>query len=315
MNTDIRFYREADVFAKLSLETVIEEVEFALRREHEGTATNIPKTMTTWGERSSAHALGALDLGESLVAFKTWVNTPRGAAAVATVFDAEDGRLHAVVQAGILGAVRTAAIVGVATRRLAASGADELAIIGSGRQSLSQVLAVHAVRPLRRICVWSPRPSSRDAFAEQIRAHVPASVVVADTLRDAVRGVGIVTLVTRATEPILAADDLAAGAHLNAVGAILPSNAEFDPRLLGSAKLTVVDNLENARRSSRELREFFGDDWSRVHRLADVVAGTVAPDDTASGPTVFKPLGMGLSDSAALTAFLRVVEPGLMGAR
>jgi ornithine cyclodeaminase len=118
-----------------------------------------------------------------------------------------------------------------------------------------------------------------------------------------------VTLMTRASEPVLGAGDLSAGAHLNAVGAILPANAEFDPRLLAAAQLTVVDNLENARRSSRELREHFGDDWSRVRTLGDVVTGAVKRDDSTPAPTIFKSLGMGLCDLAAATAFLRSVQP------
>lgn len=312
--SEVRVYTEADVFANLRLDAVIEAVESALIREDGGTAHNITKTMTTWGTASSAHALGAIDLGESLVAFKTWVNTPDGAAAVATVFDATDGHLHAVVQAGVLGALRTAAIAGVATRWLSAAGADEMAIIGSGRQALPQVLAVHSVRPLRRVRVWSPQPERRADLARRIEQSIQVHTSAEETLRDAVSAAGIVTLVTRAAEPFLGAGVLAPGAHLNAVGAILPANAEFEPALLGSAQLTVVDNLKNAQSSSRELREFCGDDWSAVNTLAEVVTGSVKRDDSALGPTVFKPLGMGLADLAALTAFLRSVEPdGIVG--
>jgi ornithine cyclodeaminase len=308
MSAEVRVYTEADVFQNLRLDVVIDAVEAAFTREHDGTAHDIPKTMAIWGPASSAHALGAVDVGASLVAFKTWVNTPNGAAAVATVFDAEDGHLHAVVQAGVLGALRTAAVAGVATRWLAAADADEFAIVGTGRQALPQVLAVHAVRPLRRVRVWSPRAERRAAFAEQIEQAIAVPASAETTLGGAVTGAGIVTLVTRATEPFLDADDLDPGAHLNAVGAILPANAEFTPALLGSAQLTVVDNLANARKSSRELREFFCEDWSAVATLADVVTGGAGRDGNDPRPTVFKPLGMGLADLAALTAFLRVVE-------
>ena len=126
---------------------------------------------------------------------------------------------------------------------------------------------------------------------------------------DAVAGAGIVTLVTRAREPFFRPADLPARAHLNAVGAILPANAEFDPSLLDDVALTVVDNLENARRSSRELREHYGDDWSAVHTLGEVVTGKVERSSADGRPTVFKGLGMGLADLAAVTAFLRTVEP------
>jgi alanine dehydrogenase len=309
MNAPVPFYTEADVVKNLQLSAVIDTLESALARECDGTATNIPKTMAVFGQASSAHALGAVDLGTSLVAFKTWVNTPSGAAAVATVFDATDGHLRAVVQAGMLGALRTAAVSGVATRWLAAPGADELAIVGAGRQALPQVMAVHAVRPLRAVRVWSRDPQRRRALADQITQTISVPATAPDTLTEALAGAPIVTLVTRAAEPFLTAADLDRGAHLNAVGAILPTNAEFDPALLGGAQLTVVDNLDNAKRSSRELREFYAEDWSQVRTLADVVTGAVKRDDSDPRWTVFKPLGMGLADLAALEAFLRVVDP------
>lgn len=300
-----RVHREADVLAALDLRTVIDAVEAAVAAEAAGTARNIPKTMTTWDPASSAHALGAV--GDGLVAFKTWVNTPAGASALVTVFDAADGSLLATVEAGALGALRTAAVSGVATRWLAAPDADVLAVAGTGRQALRQVQAVHLVRPLHEVRVWSPTPAHRAAFAARLGDELGLAAVTVEALPDAVAGAGIVTLVTRATEPILT--DLPPRTHLNAVGAILPANAEFAPALLDGVQLTVVDNRENARRSSRELREHFGDDWSTVATLGEVVTGAAKRADTDPRPTVFKGLGMGLADLAAVAAYLRIVDP------
>lgn len=308
MNAKVALYSEPDVRDALSVASVLDSVKLALEREAVGTASNIAKTMTTWPPKSSAHALGAFDSVDGLVGFKTWVNTPAGAAAQFTLFDAADGRLLASMAAGHLGLYRTAAISGLATQALSAANADEFAIIGSGRQALAQVEAVNLVRPLRRVRVWSRTPERRVAFGAEISSALGLDVVVANSVEDAVDGAPIVTLMTRASEPFLSRDALAANAHLNAAGAILPANAEFDPRLLANAKLTVVDSLENARNGSRELREYFGDDWSTVHTLGELLAGKVAVPPGA-GLTVFKSLGMGLCDLAAAAAFLRAVQP------
>ncbi|MGY1739453.1 MULTISPECIES: ornithine cyclodeaminase family protein [unclassified Blastococcus] len=305
----VPFHTEDDVRGALDLPSVIEAVESVLVAQSTGLATTLAKTMTTWAPASSAHALGAVDLGSGLVAFKTWVNTPQGASATVTAYDATDGALVAAVSAGALGALRTAAVSAVATRWLSAPDADELALLGTGRQALGQVRAVRAVRPLRRVRVWGRDPGRRTALAERVTADLGVEAVPVATVPDAVAGAPVVTLVTRAAEPVLPAGVLAEGAHLNAVGAILPANAEFEPGLLAAARLTVVDDLDNARRSSRELREFYGDDWSPVHRLADVVTGAVRVPG-GRGPTVFKGLGTGLADLAAVTAFLRAVRPG-----
>jgi len=142
---------------------------------------------------------------------------------------------------------------------MADPAADELAVIGSGRQALRQVQAVAAVRPLRRIRVWSPTPENREDFAVQVQETTGMETVAAQSLDEATRGAPVVTLVTRAREPFLRREHLAPGAHLNAVGALLPANAEFEPALLADADLVVVDSVENARRSSkRDARHLLG---------------------------------------------------------
>jgi ornithine cyclodeaminase len=91
---------------------------------------------------------------------------------------------------------------------------------------------------------------------------------------------------------------VARGAHINAVGAIVPTGAEVASDVLARCTRIVADSPAQARRLSRELIEFHGDDdgaWARVARLADVVAAgsrRTAGDDV----TLFKSLGMGISD-------------------
>ena len=297
--TSVQQLTDADVRERLRVPSLIDALADVVASEHAGTAQNIPTTMAAWDGRS-AHALGARDSAAGVVAFKTWVFTPDGAAAVMTVFDAADGQLLAVLDAGALGALRTAAASGLATRLMSVPAADELAIAGTGRQALRQVEAVHAVRPLRRVRVWSPRESSREEFAAIVSAELGLEAAACATVEEAVDGAPLVTLITRASEPFLRRGVLAPGAHLNAVGAILPANAEFDADLLADADLVAVDSVENARLGSRELREAYGDQgWDAVVTLGALqVSAATRPD--SPGLTVFKGMGMGLSDLAAV---------------
>ncbi|MFG1923124.1 ornithine cyclodeaminase family protein [Cryptosporangium sp. NPDC048952] len=288
----MRFWTEDDVRNGPTLPQVIDSLEQVLTHEAHGTAWNVDKTMTTWPGSASAHALGAVDRDTDLVIFKTWVNTPAGASALMSLFSAADGAAIGVAEAGAAGSLRTAAASGLATRWMAAEDADELAVLGAGRQARRQVEAVAAVRPLRRVRLWNRTTDAAHALAAQVRADLDVEVVVADTVAHATNDVPIVTLITRAQDPFLHLEHLAEGAHLNAVGAILPSHAEFDPTVLEHSSLTVVDSLENARRASRELHG-----WDAIETLADVVTGKVKrPADPRC--TVFKGMGMGLSDLA-----------------
>ena len=85
-----------------------------------------------------------------------------------TLFSMEDGACLAVVEATALGQMRTAAVTGVGTKRLAPKDADNLGIVGTGKQSLPQIAAVHAVRPLKEVRVSSRNPETRRTFAENV---------------------------------------------------------------------------------------------------------------------------------------------------
>lgn len=292
-----------DVTRTVPLNEAMAAVAEIVVRETTGAARAIPKTMATWDPSSAAHALGGFDAEAQLVGFKTWVNTPAGAAALFSLFRADNGALLATMQAVALGLIRTASISGIATQLLSDPSATELAIVGSGRQALLQVAAVRAVRPITRVRVWSPREESRERFAGTVKSELGLEAITHRSVDEAVDGAQIVTLITRAREPFLPTGVLSAGAHLNAVGAILPQNAEFDASLLEQADLTVVDSLENARNSSRELRAFFGDDWSRVRTLGELLTGAAKRPESPR-LTVFKGVGLGLGDLAvAATAY------------
>lgn len=316
MSSTIPTFSEDDVAATATIPAVIDSLRHVLRHEAEGSAWNIDKTLTTWPDQSSAHALGAVDTHEQIVVFKTWVNTPRGAAALASAFAANDGRLLATFEAGTFGTLRTSAISAVATDLLADPDADELAVVGTGRQALGQVKAVAAVRDLRCVRVWSPDGRRREDFGGQVRDRLGLAVEVVATLDAATSAARIVTVVTRARDPFLGIDHLAHGAHLNAVGALLPANAELHPDVLPAADLVAVDSIENARRGSRELREHLDAGGGTPTRLADLVLGKV-PRPRNPRLTVFKSMGMGLADLAVarllfpeMTPMERSAKPG-----
>ena len=306
---DLLWISEREVAETVTLSDAIDVLREWLLDEDAGGAESIPKALGTFEPRSSLHALGALSTARGRGCFKTWVNTPKGRASLLTLFDTECGRALAVIESGTLGLLRTAAISGVATDHLAPAAASTMGIIGSGHLALRQVEAVHAVRPLSTVIVHSPTPDHRRAFATQIADELGIAAQAVDTVIGAVDGQPIVTLISRAREPFLSAAALLRGAHVNAVGAILPANAEMAGDVAARSSLTVVDSVENARRGSRELIEF--DRWEKIAPLHRVVAGAV-PRPSEPELTIFKGMGMGLSDLAvASLVFERALERDL----
>lgn len=305
---------EEDVGASIDLNTAISALDQGLRLEAEGDATNIVKALATWDPTSSMHSLGSIMPGRGFSGFKTWAFTPKGAGAAFSLFDTKNGRQLALMEAGLIGLLRTSGISGLATHALANPDADEMALIGTGRQAMMQVAAVAATRPIRRLKVWSRTPQSRQKFITEMKSKFPFAIEEANTLEDALANMPIVTLITRATEPFLDGSMLAKGAHVNAAGAILPANAEFLPNVFDRAGLVVVDDMSNAQKASRELREKYGADsanWSHVKTLGEILAsGSGRPANCDI--TLFKPMGMGLSDlSVAIVVYQRAIEVGL----
>jgi ornithine cyclodeaminase/alanine dehydrogenase-like protein (mu-crystallin family) len=311
--TDLVWLTEADVVSLVSINDGIKALRGALVAESEGNARTIDKALGTW-PKGAMHALGSMMVESGYAGFKTWVHTDAGASAIFSLFDARNGSILAVLEAGALGQIRTAAMSGLGAELLAAPDADEIGLIGTGAQALTQIAAVAAARRIRRVKVFGPHAERRRAFIARLAHEFAFEVIEAGSVAEAVHGMPIVTLITRATDPFLGAEMIAPGALLIAAGAILPANAEMLPDVLDRADPIVVDSIGNAHKGSRELIAHFGaelEGWSKVQTLGARIAANQPPPADAD-LVLFKPMGSGLSDLAvAIMAFERAREAGV----
>jgi ornithine cyclodeaminase len=289
---------EAEVVSMMDIAGAIDALEQGLMAEARNEAQNMIKTHVEWGGGSTLHAIGAVFPVAGFCGTKVWSHTENGATPMLVLFDSNDGSLKAMIEAFALGQMRTAAACGVATRWLAEPTAEEFAMIGTGKQAISQVAAILAVRPIRRIRVFSPDEARRNRFVERLRSEFELETVAASSVREAVEGASIITLATRAKDPILSADMVERGAHINSVGAIVPSRAEVTPDVLSRSSRIVTDSVPQARKLSRELIDFLGSDdagWKTVQPLSTIVSERF-PRSEADDLTLFKSLGVGISD-------------------
>ena len=295
---------EAEVVRLMNLGEAIAALEKGLRMEARGEAENMVKTHVAW-DHNNLHAIGAAFSGVGVVGTKTWAHTGDGTCPLLILFDAKNGSLKAVIEAFALGQMRTGGICGVATNWLAREDATEMAIVGTGKQALAQIAAVAAVRPLRRVGVFSPRPESRSEFVRKARTEFDFDVVEARSVEEAVADAMIVTTVTRATQPFLTSHMLRAGAHVNAVGAITPDRAEIAQDLFPRCTTVAVDSLPAVQKLSSEFIEYYANKgWDRVKPLSAVLASqTKRP--SAADLSMFKAMGMGISDLALGTEILQ----------
>jgi len=221
---------------------------------------------------------------------------------VVILFDVENGRLLAVIDATSITAIRTAAASGAATRLLAREDARDLAILGSGVQARSHIEAMATVRPLHRVRIWSRDPSRARAFSEREsrRFGIPVEPVAA--ARDAVRGADLICTTTASREPVLEGDWIVPGAHINAVGACFAAYRELDTRAVVRSRL-YVDRRESALHEAGDFmipkaEGAIGEDHI-VGELGEALLGTVPGRRSPEEITLFKSLGIAVEDLAA----------------
>jgi alanine dehydrogenase len=232
--------------------------------------------------------------------------------------------LAAIVQVFAMGAMRTGAASGIATKYLANDDAAILGVLGSGRQARTQVEAVCKVRDIREVRVYSPNAAHREAFCDAFKNINKIIYLPVSNAEAAVRGADIVVSATTAEQPVVLGRWLKPGTHINAIGANFEHRRELDRDAVLAAQFICADDIEQVRYESTDLVEPVkaGDlKWAQVHGLSDVVSGKLKGRNALDDVTLFKSLGVAIEDVAlavrayeqAVARKVGVVLPNLAG--
>ena len=204
--------------------------------------------------------------------------------------DAEDGRLLAVLDAGAVTALRTAAAAVLAADTLGRSDASSCAVVGCGVNGAetARTFVARGRRPL----VWDVDHARRETVAELVGADVASS---AD---EALRS-DVVATVTPGHDVLYREGSLRAGQHVSLMGADGPGKAEVEVAELVRARLFCDDweqashggELIGAAASGLVRRE-------NVTHLGDVLTGSAAGRRSADEVTLFDSTGLAIQDLA-----------------
>jgi len=230
------------------------------------------------------------------------------------IFDPANGSPLALCEAGAITAVRTAAVSALVTDRLARPDTVTVAILGAGTQAASHIEAMLTVRPIERFRVWSRAADKVQAFAKEQAARHGVTVEAASDIASAVDGADIVCTTTSAREPILFAEMLEPGMHINAVGASIPSWREIDPGVLPLASL-FTDRRESLANEAGEfihaVEESLIPSGLVVPEIGEILAGDHPGRTSETEITLFRSLGLAVEDIAsAQLVYERAVEGG-----
>jgi len=230
------------------------------------------------------------------------------------IFDPAKGSPLALCEAGAITEVRTAAVSALATDKLARPDSVTVAILGAGAQANSHVEAMLAVRPVERFRVWGRNADKVGVFAAEQADRYGVVVEATGDIESAVAGADIVCTTTSAREPILFAEMLEPGMHVNAVGASIPSWREIDPGVLPLVTL-FTDRRESL---ANEAGEFIHavetglvEQGLVVPEVGEVLNGDHPGRTSETEITLFRSLGLAVEDIAsAHLVFERALESG-----
>ena len=224
------------------------------------------------------------------------------------LFEAKHGQLLAIMDATTITAIRTAAVSGAATRLLARTDADDLAILGSGVQARTHLAAMLHSRPIQKVRVWSRDAEHSQRFAEREskRHGIPVSAVA--TVQEAVKEADIICTTTSAREPVLKGEWITPGTHINAVGSSVAFARELDSAAVKNARL-FVDRRESTLNEAGDFllarKEGIVDDSHIAGEIGDLIIGQIDGRRSSDEITLFKSLGLGIEDLAAANHIYR----------
>ena len=232
------------------------------------------------------------------------------------LFSAETGELLAIINASAITAIRTAAASGVATELLARTDACNLAVLGSGVQARTNLIAMAEVRAIKRCRIASRHYANAQKFAEEMSHHVSFPIEPVQNVAAALDGADLIVTATTAKEPIVKREWIAPGAHLNLVGSSIPRAREVDSETIASGSL-FVDRRESTLNEAGDYlfpaREgVIGPDHIRAE-VGEVLTGKNSGRTSADEITIFKSLGIAIEDLFAAEYLYRKARESKVG--
>ena len=292
------FLNETDVRQLLTMPLALDAVEEAHSELSLARAVDVPRQRTRLPQ-TALHLLQGAMPGRDAIGYKAYTSNRSGVRFLVHVFSAATGGLRVVLEADFLGMMRTGAASGVATRWLARPDAEILGVFGAGWQAEGHLEAIAAVRPLRRVKVFSRNAERLAAFCSKMAERLKIEVVPASSAEETVRGSDIVSTITTSAAPLFEAAWLSPGTHINAAGSNSLIRREVGEDVLKVCRPIVVDSVDTALKEAGDLLPAMEKgrlSERQLVELGDVIVGRHPGRSTADEITLFESQGMAIQD-------------------
>lgn len=230
--------------------------------------------------------------------------------ATITLVDPDTGFPIAIMDGTHITKMRTGAAGAVAAKYLSREDSKVAAFVGAGVQASTQLEALLIIRPkLSRIKVYDVNEAKMEQFAEDAGANYGLQVECAGSVKEAVGDADIVITSTPVRTPIIKAEYIRRGTHINAIGADAPGKQELDPAILKRAKI-VIDNWEQASHGGEinvPLSKGLISKEDIYADIGEIVSGKKPGRKSPDEITVFDSTGLAIQDISAAGEIYRKI--------
>ena len=306
---------EAAIAELLSEQEAFEAVEATFGAMARGAAYNFPVIREAIGHADALYGFkSGFDRETLAMGLKSggyWPgNEARGLTnhqSTVILFDADTGRVKALVGGNLLTALRTAAASAVSIRHLARSDAKVLGMIGAGHQSSFQMRAAVKQRGFDKVVGWNYHPEMLvrlETLASEL--GLPFEAV---SLEEMGAQADVIVSITSSSAPSMMADWVKPGTHMACMGTDTKGKQEVEAALL--AKATVFTDEVAQSVSIGEAQHAVAAGLiaeSDIIEIGAVVNGTHPGRISDDEITLFDGTGVGLQDLAVAAKVVEVAR-------
>jgi alanine dehydrogenase len=318
---------ETEVKQLLSMEEVIEAVEYAFREKGLGHVQMPPKTYLFYDEYggdlrvmpsyvkevavSAAKVVGVNPNNPSIYGLPTVMAT-------IILLDPKSSAPLAIIGGTWITAMRTGAAGGVAAKYLARKNSRAIGLIGAGSQARTQLVALLCLySSLEEVRVYDINQSVRESYVSEMKSTYGdkiKNIFSVEEAKDAVKGADIIVTTTPSRKPLVMNEWVEEGTHFNCIGADAPGKHELDPFILKRSKI-VIDDWEQASHSGEINVSLSKGLITRVNiwaEIGEVVAGLKPGRTSPDEITVFASTGLAIQDAVtAQIAYKKALEKSI----
>jgi 1-pyrroline-2-carboxylate reductase [NAD(P)H] len=308
-----------DVHAALSYPSLIDALQEAYAKKY----TMPPRNVYLLDEPGVSHDAFALlpSWNDSIIAVKAFTYFPdnpksqyQSLYSKILIFERKHGEPLALVDGTTVTFWRTGGISGLASRLLSRPDSETLFLLGTGNLATYILRAQLSVRPLKRVLVWGRTRTNAGKIVRQMSETTKGiSFEVADNIEASCRLADIVVSATGSHEPLVKGDWIKEGTHTDFIGNHHATKRECDTALVIKSRV-YADSRDNCFREAGEILVPISEGVFKkenvVGQLSEMCAGAVPLRGSPREITLFKSIGMAMSDLVGASMAYHAVNKG-----